>query len=53
MAPVKWLRALTALAEDPGSIPSTHMAAKNHFRTGMMVHAFNLSTWKAEAGGSL
>jgi hypothetical protein len=24
------LRALTALTEDPGSIPSTHMAANNH-----------------------
>ena len=25
----QWLRALSALAEDPGSIPSTHMVAKN------------------------
>ena len=25
----QWLRALTALSEDPGSIPSTHMAAHN------------------------
>ncbi|CAO2645611.1 hypothetical protein LEMLEM_LOCUS27546 [Lemmus lemmus] len=25
----QWLRALTALPKDPGSIPSTHMAAHN------------------------
>jgi hypothetical protein len=25
-----WLRALAVLPEDPGSIPSTHMAAQNH-----------------------
>ena len=27
---VQWLRALVALAEDPGSVPSTHMVAYNH-----------------------
>jgi hypothetical protein len=27
---VQQLRALTALAEDPGSIPSTHMVTNNH-----------------------
>ena len=26
---VQWLRALAPLPEDPGSIPSTHMAAHN------------------------
>jgi hypothetical protein len=27
---VQWLRALVALAEDPGSVPSVHMVAYNH-----------------------
>lgn len=27
---VQWLRTLTALLEEPGSIPSTHMVAHNH-----------------------
>ena len=26
----QWLRALAALSEDPGSVPSTHMVANNH-----------------------
>lgn len=26
----RWLRALTILPEDPGLVPSTHMAALNH-----------------------
>jgi hypothetical protein len=26
----QWLRALIALTEDPGSIPSTHMMVHNH-----------------------
>jgi hypothetical protein len=26
----QWLRVLATLSEDPGSIPSTHMAANNH-----------------------
>jgi hypothetical protein len=26
----QWLRALTALPEDPSSIPSNHMVAHNH-----------------------
>ena len=50
---IQWLRALTALAEEPGSIPSTHMVAKNHLRLGVVVHTFNPSTREAEAGGSL
>jgi hypothetical protein len=29
---VQRLRALAALAEDPGLIPSTHMVAHNHFK---------------------
>jgi hypothetical protein len=28
----QWLRALAALAEDLGSIPSNHMVAHNHFQ---------------------
>ena len=44
------LRALTALAEDPGLNPSTHMASKNHLGPGMVAHAFNPSTQETEAG---
>ena len=29
---VEWLRKLAALAEDPGWVPSTHMAAQNPLR---------------------
>lgn len=29
----QWLRALTALPEDPGSIPSTHMVAPSHLHS--------------------
>ena len=47
------LRVLTALAEDQGSIPNTHMAAKNHIMLGMVAHTFNPSIQEAEAGGSL
>ena len=38
------LSALTALAEDPGSIPSTHVVAKTCLRPGVVLHAFNPST---------
>ena len=47
------LRALTALSEDLRSISSTHMAAKNCLKLGMVAHAFNSSTQEAEAGRSL
>jgi len=29
----QWLRALASLPEDPGSVPSTHMAAHNSLQT--------------------
>lgn len=29
---VRWLRALAILAEDLGSVPSTHMASLNHLK---------------------
>ena len=29
-AMAQWLRALAAHPEDPGLVPSTHMAAQNH-----------------------
>jgi hypothetical protein len=51
------LRKLAAFPEVLSSIPTNHMIAYNHLikRSGRAVvaHAFNPSTWEAEAGGFL
>ena len=47
------LKALTVLADNLGSIPSTHMAAINCLRPGVVVYTFNPTTREAEEGRSL
>jgi hypothetical protein len=62
----QWLTALAAPSEDPGSVPRTHMALVCHSISrgsiaikdacggrAVVAHAFNPSTWEAEAGGFL
>jgi hypothetical protein len=55
----QWLKALTALPVDLCLIPTfdgdsqknkTHKQTKNWNCLAVVVHAFNLSTWEAEAG---
>ena len=40
----QWLRALTAIQEDPGLIPSTHIAACNCLLT-VQCHKINAIFW--------
>jgi hypothetical protein len=36
-----------------GEFNSGHTTQENDYETDMVAHAFNLSIWEAEAGGSL
>ena len=49
----QWLRVPTALAEDLGLVPSTHMAAKNVFKLGVVAQGRQRQVDLCEFKGSL